>query len=302
MSVMNPMRGPHPVGGFTLVEMVVVIAIAGVIAAGVAMFIRQPVVSAMDTMRRAEYSDIADTALRRMARDIRRAVPNSVRVSLVGSTYYLEFLQTRSGGRYRRAPDPSVTCAGADDSKAGCNSLEFTRADASFEVLGGSVEVRGGDSVVIYNLGIAGADAYNGDTRRAVNCAATPGCPGNVTALALTTTAPFPLESPDGRFLIVDTPVTYVCAPGANGTLTRYWGYGIALAQPTDATAAPLVNASQARLADRVTACQITYATGTEAQRHGLVTLRLTIGSPGGNGDAPVNVSLYHAVQVSNVP
>lgn len=301
---MSIMIGQHrfSLRGFTLVEMVVVIAIAGVVAASVAMFIRQPVVSAMDTMRRAEYSDIADTALRRMARDIRRAVPNSVRVALVNGVYYLEFLQTRSGGRYRKAPDPSVTCAGADDSKAGCNSLDFTRADTSFEVLGGGVAVQSGDNVVIYNLGITGANAYNGDTRRAVNCVATPGCPGNVTSVALTSTAPFPLESPDARFLVVDTPVTYVCTPGANGTLTRYWGYGIALVQPTDVTAAPLANASQARLADRVTGCQFTYATGTEAQRHSLVTLRLTIGSPGGNGDAPASVSLYYAVQVSNVP
>ena len=73
--------------GFTLMEMVVVIAIAGVVAAGVALFIRLPVQGAMDTVRRAEYSDIADTALRRLARDVRRALPNSVRVAQVGNVF-----------------------------------------------------------------------------------------------------------------------------------------------------------------------------------------------------------------------
>jgi len=55
---------------------------------------RDPVRAYVDSARRGELSDVADTALRRMARDIRTALPNSLRVSTSGSTFYLELLQT----------------------------------------------------------------------------------------------------------------------------------------------------------------------------------------------------------------
>ena len=66
--------------GFTLVEMIVVIVITGIIAGVVAIFLRAPVQGYVDSARRAEMTDIADTALRRIGRDLRTAVPNSVRV------------------------------------------------------------------------------------------------------------------------------------------------------------------------------------------------------------------------------
>eukprot|EP01133_Synstelium_polycarpum_P021102 gene21102-25353_t len=62
----------------------------------VAMFIRLPVQGYIDANARAALADLADTATRRMARDIRLALPNSVRVT--GNGRYLELLLTKSGG------------------------------------------------------------------------------------------------------------------------------------------------------------------------------------------------------------
>ena len=53
--------------GFTLVEMIVVIAITGILGAVVAVFIRRPVEGYIDTARRAELSDIAETVTTRCA-------------------------------------------------------------------------------------------------------------------------------------------------------------------------------------------------------------------------------------------
>src|SRR5262249_57485691 len=64
--------------GVTLIEMIVVIAITGIIAAAVAMFIRRPVEGYIDAARRAELTDIADTALRPMTRDLRSPLPNTI--------------------------------------------------------------------------------------------------------------------------------------------------------------------------------------------------------------------------------
>src|SRR5487761_2390867 len=87
--------------GFTLVEMIVVIVITGIIGGMVAIFIRAPVQGYVDSARRAEMTDIADTALRRLGRDLRTAVPNSVRVPVPAGSTYVEFMPTKDGGRYR---------------------------------------------------------------------------------------------------------------------------------------------------------------------------------------------------------
>src|SRR5690606_28790817 len=86
------------VSGFTLVEAVIVIAISGIVAAVVAVFIRAPVESYLDLNTRAELTDIADTAVRRMARDVRLALPNSIRSP---GAQCFEYLATSTGGRYR---------------------------------------------------------------------------------------------------------------------------------------------------------------------------------------------------------
>ena len=52
--------------GFTLVEAIIVIVITGILAAIVAVFIRAPVDGYFDSVRRAELTDTADVALRRL--------------------------------------------------------------------------------------------------------------------------------------------------------------------------------------------------------------------------------------------
>ena len=67
-------------GGFTLVEAIMMIVITGIIAGMVAVFIRSPVDAYLAAERRAAMTDEADLAARRMARDFRAALPNSIRM------------------------------------------------------------------------------------------------------------------------------------------------------------------------------------------------------------------------------
>lgn len=262
--------------GFTLVELIVVIAITAIIAAVVAVFIRAPVEGYFDSARRAELTDTADTALRRIGRDLRLALPNSVRVS--GTA--VEFLETRTGGRYRAESDGGTTPA---------DELDFTAADASFDFLGSlSSTPVAGDLVVVYNLGISGADAYADD-----NTAQVTGVAGSTLSIAA---KQFPFESPANRFQVVSGPVSYVCAGvgiangSGTGTLRRYWGY-----PKTAAQNAPPAGGSNALLADHVSACSFVYTQGATA-RSGLVSMQLQIAKDG------ESVSLYHEVHVPNVP
>lgn len=266
--------------GFTLVELVLVIVVTGILAAIVASFLTTPVRAYLDATRRAALADTANTALLRIAREVRAALPNSLRVSTSGNRVYLEFLPVRDGGRYRR----EATGDGGGD------PLDFTSGtDNGFDVLGPPVTLAAGDSIVLYNLGLdADTDAYRGGNRRAF--AGTPGSLSHVRIAA--NGVPFPLESPGARFYVTRAPVTYVCDRTAR-TLRRYSGYAIQSAQPTDVHTAPLATASAHLLAAGVADCAMTYNPGA-SQRLGQLTLWLHLEA---DGEA---VHLYREVLVDN--
>jgi len=262
--------------GFTLIEAVIVIALTGIIAAMVAVFIREPVQGYFDTLRRAELTDVADTAARRISRDLHLALPNSVRSS---DPLAIEFLLTRTGGRYRAELD-----TGAED------ILDFTTADSSFDLLGPPVTFAAGDQVVVYNLGIPGADAYEGNSASTHNRRPYAGAVGApLSNVTITSANALPFASPGHRFQVVDGPVSYVCDLGA-GTLRRYSGYAIVPLQ-----AIPPVGGSSALLAENVSGCSFTYQAGV-TERSGLVAIQLALTQDG------ETVSLHHEVHVSNVP
>jgi len=253
-----------------------VIVITGVIASMVAVFIEKPVQAYFDISRRAEMTDVADTALRRMARDIQSALPNSVRVS--GS--FLEFIPIKGAGRYCA----EVGTAAAWTSTACTDALSFSAADTQFDILGPVPVMAAGDSIVVYNLGITGADVYAGDTRTTYTSLA-----GNTVIMAGKL---FPLDSPGKRFQVIYTPVSYVC-DGTTNRLLRYAGYAIQSGQPTtlaalNALVAPAVLAANAT-------CTLTYTPGF-LQDVGLVSISLTITQSG------ESVTLQHEVNVVNTP
>ncbi|MCC7546776.1 MAG: type II secretion system protein [Burkholderiales bacterium] len=276
--------------GFTLPEAIIVIAVTGIIAAVVATFIRAPVQGYFDSTRRAQLSDLADTALRRMTRDLRLALPNSVRVTSAGGSLYLEFLLTRGGGRYRAEPDAS----GSGD------VLEFGSAASPyrFDVLGQmpTKPVTPGNSIVVYNLGpgFGASDAYQGSSG---NLRTVSGVSGNT--VTLSSAVAFPLPSTSSRFHVVEHAVSYVCTANATdpaaGELRRHWGYALAAAQPI-----AFPSGSDALLASGVAACSIVYNPSAVAMRNGVVSLALTLTrSSAGSSES---VTLVQEAHVSNMP
>src|SRR5262245_58019995 len=130
--------------GITLIELVVAMVVVGIIVAATVYFLF-PVVQGVDVASRAELTDTADNALQRIGREVRLAIPNSVRVTTNGTTQFLEFLPIRTAGRYRA--DTGSVSGGTDCPADGgvatptADLLSFDLADTCFKSIGTVVDI-----------------------------------------------------------------------------------------------------------------------------------------------------------------
>lgn len=268
-----------------------VIVLLGVIGGMVAVFMRGPIDAYFASARRAGLTDVADTTVRRIARDIRKALPNSV---LTPNNQCVEFIPTKTGGRYR------ATGAGA---------LGFSGAVTSFNELGDNTDsnfrppdqtIVVGDVIVVYNLGITGADAYAANnTAQVVAPAPTvTGAPPETTIHIASTT--FPLASGGNRFHVIpaaEQVVSYVCDTTAGNERLMRTTSTLANAALTSCTTAGVLptGSTRAVLATHVSNCNFDY-TGSDLQRNALVRMSLQL------TDSGETVSLQQEVHVNNTP
>lgn len=78
--------------GFTMVELVVAMVLSSIVVGFISMMIATPLQSYMAQSRRADLNDSAETAMRAMSADIRKALPNSVRTGMDGANVVLEMI------------------------------------------------------------------------------------------------------------------------------------------------------------------------------------------------------------------
>jgi MSHA biogenesis protein MshO len=277
--------------GFTLVELVMVIAITGIMAAALTVFLKPAIDSYFDTRRRADLSDMADTALRRMAQDIRSAVPNSVRS--VSDTCF-QLVPTIAGGRYRKASDtindtpaplpctPSATCSAP---------LDVTQATTVFDVLSPLASLpAANDWVVLGNQNAS--DVYTGVNRAQIT--AVPTVPTRASdglhRIRIASTQ-FPSGYEGGRFVVVPNAAQSVFYSCVGGALYRTVAAFNAVQAPSCALTTGAVVASD------VAACRFVYDPNQGAtQQGGFVWMRLELARAG------ESVALAQGVHVDNVP
>jgi MSHA biogenesis protein MshO len=275
--------------GFTLIELIIVILLIGILSGVIFTILRGPMQAFVDVEKRTRLVDIADTALQRMTREIRLALPNSIRVT--GGTT-VEFLRTLDGGRYRAKPGgAAAVCPGG--APPAQDRLNFAMTGDCFEIMGllnnfaaidttgpGTCMDSGLDCLVIYNTGQTDANAYAGDNVADITSA-------TANSITFTNAPPFPYRSPRQRFFIVDTPVSFVCDLGVPKDINRYDDYPVGGAVGTGDL-----------LVNQVTACNFSYDAGS-ATRAGLVTLSITISDSTLTG---ASVTLLQQVHVDNQP
>lgn len=289
------------VRGFTLVELVIVIALSSVVLVMITSVLKRPLDAFVDQSRRGELVELASVALNRMARDVRLAVPNSVRQSSDSRT--LETLNILQAGRYvaNRAGGESLRFT---SEVTGCETANG-RCDG-FQVLDPDFVVSGARWLIVYNLGAnsAGSPTPGSSVWAYAN-------PGVITPTGTSFSAAasgsaretqislsglplgdftFAYASPQRRFYLADQVVGYRCEPSAaGGQLLRYSSSVLSSTAPN---AAP---SGAVPVAPYVTGCQFAYQPGSP-QRPGLVTLSLTLTREG------ESITLQQQVQVDNAP
>jgi MSHA biogenesis protein MshO len=278
--------------GFTLIELVMVIVIMGVIGGIVSVFMKGPIDAYFASARRAALTDVADTTVRRMTRDIRMALPNSMHTP---NPQCAEFIPTKAGGRYRADVDNSSGAPLGD-------ILDFDpthAADTAFDMLGANSTVAGqaiaiGDLIAVYNLGPGINDAYVGNNTSNVT-GVTAGALPNETHIAIASKL-FPLPSGGNRFHVIskdEKVVAFVCSGG-----TLYRTTNSAMAKTADGSACSTTAAGTLKvvpLANHVGSCGFEY-NGTDLQSNAMARLWLSL------TDSGETVSLYNEVHWGNTP
>jgi len=293
------MLKPRQQAGFSLLELILVIVLLGVLASGAGLLITKPIEAYNDQLRRQQLVDQGEMALRQIARDLRRALPNSIRIDTsVNNGWALEMVNTIDGARYRDEAGGGFT--------APSDTLEFAVADTDFNLLGqfqslsaSAVAWAGTRRLVIYNT--APTDIYadiNSGSSGIVSPSGTKitlSDNGIEHHINLNPAFQFTQQSPGQRIFVIDSAISYVCDPSTN-SITRYDNYAYQTnQQATDAVLAALANVQFGRVVSKLKSCSINYAPGT-TQRGSLVSLQIAL------TDAGEGISLYHQVHVVNVP
>ncbi len=218
---------PSNTGGFTLIELVMVIVIMGIISIGVSQFVGRAVGGYVDSSERNKLASAMVVASEKLSRELRRALPNSIRVGgdTVSSDNCVEFIPIVGGARYLSVP------LGIGSTSIDAITLGNANPLTAF--------------IAIYP--ISQNDLYSPtDLSPASMTASSATIPagGGQISITLGASHQFRTHSPNNRLYAVDSPVSF-CQPAGSDRIYRYSGYGFnntAVLPPTGATRAVLID------------------------------------------------------------
>jgi MSHA biogenesis protein MshO len=272
-------------GGFTLIELIMVIMITAILALVSSRFITLSVRGWLDQAGRHEMAMAAASASEKLGREVRQALPNSVRSFSDAGNTCLELVPVLNHSEYLSLP---VTAAGSS-----FRALAFAHDSGAEQ---GYVAVYPYSSKAVYGNGARRGDAISASLASADDAV------DHVQVIRFAATEQFPVDSPQRRFYLVDTPVAW-CEDGAGG-LWRYRGYGFA----ADSRSLLPTTGSQAELVINNLLPGSLEVTVDRAELHRNSVVRFSFSllrsSRTGNsdGEAGEQLPLVMEVQLQNVP
>ncbi|MBM7073070.1 type II secretion system protein [Shewanella sp. 202IG2-18] len=199
--------------GFTLVELVTVILILGIVSVGIGSFVVMGTRIFVDSSLTDQVLSESRYALQRMTRELRTAMPNSIRLTTNGSSdQCIEFVPIVVSSSYLEWPFFGDTAL---------NTGKVFRDTSN------TTAIQTGQRVYVFPS--SEADVYETSSHFAV--LDNVDVENDVITLGFTSSVSFLEKSPSKRVYFVEQPVSY-CINSIKNELQRYSGYGYRTSQP----------------------------------------------------------------------
>jgi len=270
--------------GFTLMELIIVIIILGVMSVGITGFIKLSTQTYVNVTERDELLANARFAVERLNREIRNAVPNSVRETSNSTTKCLEFVPIIASTIYTDIP---VAPESTDDT---ITVIPFQLVDGTDYSCTGSC----GDTVMVYPLSSSDIyQSYSDTSGKAFNIKeySDPAVVNTPATVELAEAVVFTEDSPTNRAYVFNSSVSF-CLNG--DTLKRYEGYDL---NATQLQPPLLVNGANSLMAEDLDFTSSSFTVfQASLQRNAVVQIKLNFTRDG------EEVVFDNAIHISNIP
>ena len=261
--------------GFTLIELIIVIIILAIMGISFAKITSNSVYGYIDARDRNKLSQTAQWVSERISREVREALPQSVRTGTSGNFHCVEFMPIVNASSYTNLP--------------------ASGAISSFQAVGFNLASNNSSLVAIMPIDSASLYSSVGVLGTVASIATSAGDP-NQAVITLDAPTNFLGRSPQNRFYLLNQPVSF-CLNNANGQILRYANYGVNANQPFPPSNGSIVGENFS-----VNGAVFNYQAGT-LSRSGLLQVNLRLQ----NRDRTLSGSeesfeVYHEVHIRNVP
>lgn len=283
--------------GFTLVEVIIVIAIMGIIGGLSTLIIGRSLDSYAALERRENMQTSIRLAVERISRELRNALPNSICVNNVGACIngagtQFYFIPVKDSGRYQDRPGVYTAPPPIQRNRLPVAPLARDRFDVLSTNPANPLDAVGGvngDWVAVYNIN--NVDIYNlpNNIRKQINAIVPIDIDGDANPdtiqIQFAGNESFANHSPTRRFHIIDD----------NQQVTLFSLVGNQLFRDTTVLNAPNIAVAPQLLMQNVQACTFTFTAGTQ-QRAGLLRIDITVAEQG------ETIQVIHNAHVYNTP